>query len=84
MAAKLDAVIYIHTWMKIGGSRCGLGRQGVRRINPPPVAPLAADVPLICGHSVGDWGLGVPAFRRHENVEIEFSGSDPHSGQVDY
>ena len=41
-------------------------------------------VPLICGHSGGDWELGVRAVRRFENVHIEFSGSDPHSGQVDY
>jgi predicted TIM-barrel fold metal-dependent hydrolase len=51
------------------------------------VALLAArfpDVPMICGHSGGDWELGVRAVRRHENVFIEFSGSDPHSGQVDF
>ena len=42
------------------------------------------DVPLICGHSGGDWELGVRAVRRFRNVYIEFSGSDPHSGQVDF
>jgi predicted TIM-barrel fold metal-dependent hydrolase len=42
------------------------------------------DVPLICGHSGGDWELGVRAVRPFGNVSIEFSGSDPHSGQVDY
>ena len=41
-------------------------------------------VPLICGHSGGDWELGVRAVRQRPNVFIEFSGSDPHSGQVDY
>ena len=41
-------------------------------------------MPLICGHSGGDWELGVRAVRARPNVFIEFSGSDPHSGQVDY
>ena len=41
-------------------------------------------VPLICGHSGGDWELGVRAVRARPNVFIEFSGSDPHSGQLDY
>ena len=48
------------------------------------LARAISQVPLICGHSGGDWELGVRAVRRHENVYIEFSGSDPHSGQVDY
>ena len=42
------------------------------------------DVPLICGHSGGDWELGVRRVRPFRNVYIEFSGSDPHSGQVDF
>jgi predicted TIM-barrel fold metal-dependent hydrolase len=42
------------------------------------------NVPLICGHSGGDWELGVRAVRPHKNVFLEFSGSDPHSGQVDF
>jgi predicted TIM-barrel fold metal-dependent hydrolase len=41
-------------------------------------------VPQISGHSGGDWELGVRAVRQFQNVYIEFSGSDPHSGQVDY
>ena len=88
LAAELNAVIYIHTWLKIGGQP--------RR---PAATTIAANrrrwtsrcwpsdfptVPLICGHSGGDWELGVRAVRRYENVYIEFSGSDPHSGQVDY
>jgi predicted TIM-barrel fold metal-dependent hydrolase len=39
---------------------------------------------LICGHSGGDWELGVRAVRQFRNVYLEFSGSDPHSGQVDF
>lgn len=88
LAAELKAVIYIHTWMKIGGQPRRPGGDNERgESTPMDVALLAQrfpDVPLICGHSGGDWELGVRAVRSHENVYIEFSGSDPHSGQVDY
>ena len=88
LAAELNAVIYIHTWMKIGGQPRRPGGDNERgESTPMDVAQLAErfpEVPLICGHSGGDWELGVRAVRRHENVYIEFSGSDPHSGQVDY
>jgi predicted TIM-barrel fold metal-dependent hydrolase len=88
LAAELKAVIYIHTWMKIGGQPRRPGGDNLAgESTPMDVALLAQrfpDVPLICGHSGGDWELGVRAVRRHENVYIEFSGSDPHSGQVDY
>ncbi len=88
LAAELNAVIYIHTWMKIGGKpRRPGGDNEPGESTPMDVAILAErfpDVPFICGHSGGDWELGVRAVRRHKNVTIEFSGSDPHSGQVDY
>lgn len=87
-AAKLNALVYIHTWYQVGGQprRPGGGNQAGES-TPEDVAQLAArfpDVPLICGHSGGDWELGVRAVRRFENVFIEFSGSDPHSGQIDF
>lgn len=88
LAAELKAVIYIHTWMKIGGQPRRPGGDNERGESTPMDVALLAErfptVPLICGHSGGDWELGVRAVRRHENVYIEFSGSDPHSGQVDY
>ncbi|MEX2139258.1 MAG: amidohydrolase family protein [Pirellulales bacterium] len=87
-AAELKAVIYIHTWTKVGGvPRRPGGDNEPGESTPLDVAMLAErfpDVPLICGHSGGDWELGVRTVRRHENVYLEFSGSDPHSGQVDY
>src|SRR5262245_49837996 len=88
LAAELNAVIYIHTWMKIGGKPRRPGGDNERgESTPMDVALLAQrfpDVPLICGHSGGDWELGVRAVRTFKNVYVEFSGSDPHSGQVDY
>jgi uncharacterized protein len=88
LAAELSAVIYIHTWIKIGGKPRRPAGDNLRgESTPMDVALLAErfpDVPLICGHSGGDWELGVRAVRPHKNVFLEFSGSDPHSGQVDF
>jgi predicted TIM-barrel fold metal-dependent hydrolase len=88
LAAELHAVIYIHTWMKIGGEPRRPGGDNLPgECTPMDVARLAErfpDLPLICGHSGGDWELGVRAVRPFNNVYIEFSGSDPHSGQVDF
>jgi hypothetical protein len=54
---------------------------------PMDVAKLAQRFPqvaIICGHTGGDWELGVRAVRPYKNVLMEFAGSDPHSGMVDY
>lgn len=87
-ASRLGALIYIHAWYQVGGEprRPGGGNQS-GEATPEDVALLARrfpDVPLICGHSGGDWELGVRAVRQFRNVYLEFSGSDPHSGQVDF
>jgi predicted TIM-barrel fold metal-dependent hydrolase len=88
LAAELNAIVYVHTWMKVGGEpRRSGGSNEAGESTPVDVALLAKrfpDVPLVCGHSGGDWELGVRAVRPWRNVFIEFSGSDPHSGQVDY
>lgn len=86
-AAELDAVIYIHTWIKVGGDpRYAGGGNNPGESTPMDVARLAArfpDVQMICGHSGGDWELGIRAVRPHENVLFEFSGGDPWSGAAD-
>jgi predicted TIM-barrel fold metal-dependent hydrolase len=48
------------------------------------IAQRFPNVMMICGHSGGDWELGVRAVRPYKNVLLEFSGSDPHSGMVEY
>ena len=59
----------------------------LNELSPMELARLAQRFPkvnLICGHSGGDWELGVRAVRPHKNILLEFSGSDPHSGMVEY
>jgi hypothetical protein len=88
LAAELNAIIYIHTWLKIGGSPRLPGRNNnPGESTPMDVVALAKrfpDVRFICGHSGGDWELGVRAVRPQQNVLLEFAGSDPHSGSVDF
>jgi predicted TIM-barrel fold metal-dependent hydrolase len=88
LATDLGAVIYIHTWIKVGGTPRKPGGANLSgESTPMDVAVLARrfpDVPLICGHAGGDWELAARAIRPHENVLFEFSGADPHSGSVDY
>lgn len=88
LADELDAVIYIHTWLKVGGDPRhpgGGNLQGESR--PMDVAELASrfpEVPMVCGHSGGDWELAARAVRPHDNVLFEFAGSPPWSGMADY
>lgn len=87
LAAELNAVIYIHSWLNVGGDpRQPGGGNRSGEATPMDVAALAKrfpDVPIICGHSGGDWELGIRAVRPHKNIYLEFAGSDPHSGSVD-
>lgn len=86
-AMSLSAIIYIHTWIKTGGSpRIPGGGNYSGESTPWHVVNLAKRFPdtvFICGHAGGDWELGVRAIRECENVFLEFCGSDPHSGSVD-
>jgi predicted TIM-barrel fold metal-dependent hydrolase len=87
LAGDLNALIYIHSWLKVGGDpRRPGGGNGAGEATPMDVVELARrfpEVPIVCGHSGGDWELGIRAVRPQKNVYLEFAGSDPHSGAVD-
>ncbi len=88
LAAEFNVHVYIHTWLKVGGTpRLPGGGNLESESTPMDVAVIAQRFPqvtIICGHSGGDWELGVRAVRPFKNVFLEFAGSDPHSGMVDY
>ena len=78
-AAELKAVIFQHTWFKNGENYPG-------ESTPDQLAQLAArhpTVPLICGHTGGDWEQGIRAIRGNANVSIGIGGSSPTAGFVE-
>lgn len=78
-AAELKAPVLQHTWIKITGN---LPDEST----PMQLAELAARHPkatLICGHSGGDWELGLRAIRPHPNVYADLCGGDPASGYTE-
>ncbi|MBI4624549.1 MAG: amidohydrolase family protein [Verrucomicrobia bacterium] len=87
LADEIGCHVYIHTWLKVGGSpRLPGGGNGKGESTPMQVAILAKrfpNVPIVCGHTGGDWELGTRMVRPCENVLMEYAGSDPHSGMVE-
>lgn len=86
-AAELEAVVYIHTWLKVGGTplRPG-GDNNPGESTPQDVMDLSARyprMPLLCGHAGGDWELGIRTIRRNPNVWLEIAGCDPTAGMVE-
>jgi len=78
-AAGLNAAIFQHTWYKAGGNLPG-------ESTPEDLAQMASrhpNVPLICGHTGGDWERGIRAVRAYPNVSIGIGGSDPTAGMVE-
>ncbi|MEZ5354144.1 MAG: amidohydrolase family protein [Bryobacteraceae bacterium] len=75
-AAALKAVIFQHTWLKTTGNLPG-------ESSPIDMATLAArfpNVPMICGHTGGNWEFGIRAVRAYPNVSVDLAGSDPTNG----
>jgi predicted TIM-barrel fold metal-dependent hydrolase len=78
-ATELKTPILQHTWMKAIGNLAG-------ESTPIDLAALAKRHPkaqFICGHSGGDWQLGLRAIRESPNVVTETGGSDPTTGFVE-
>lgn len=76
---ELQAAIYQHTWFNALGNRAG-------ESTPNDVAALAArhpGVPMICGHSGGNWELGLRAVRAQPNVLVCTGGFDPTAGYLE-
>lgn len=76
---ELRALVFQHTWLKTTGNYEG-------ESTPQDFAELAArhpDVPMILGHSGGNWELGLRTVRGLPNVWVETAGFDPTAGMVE-
>src|SRR5262249_25433354 len=89
-ATELQAVVFQHTWFKTPPA--GAARETARRLDggniagessPQDLAALAKRHPkasLICGHSGGNWELGIRTVAGLPNVSLDLAGSDPTQG----
>jgi len=78
-AAALKAAIFQHTWIKTGGNQPG-------ESSPEDLVQLAKrhpDTRFICGHTGGNWELGIRTVRDVPNISIGIGGSDPTAGFVE-
>ncbi|HEV2246811.1 MAG TPA: amidohydrolase family protein [Terriglobia bacterium] len=78
-AIALKVPILQHTWIKTNGNEPG-------ESTPYDLVELARRHPqaqFICGHTGGNWELGIRAIRDVKNVCAEIAGSDPTSGFVE-
>jgi uncharacterized protein len=76
---ELKSAIYQHTWLKVAGNLPG-------ESTPMDLARLAErhpSVPIICGHTGGDWTQGIRAVRATKNVSIGIGGGEPSAGFVE-
>lgn len=75
-ATELNAVVFQHTWIKVSGNLSG-------ESTPMDLAVLAARHPqarMICGHTGGDWEIGIRAIRSSQHVAIDLGGGEPMAG----
>jgi predicted TIM-barrel fold metal-dependent hydrolase len=75
-ASELKAVVFQHTYLKIGGNLPG-------ESTPMELSELAQRHPsaaIICGHTGADWEIGIRAIRDCKNVSVDLAGSDPTAG----
>src|SRR5690242_1900493 len=78
-AIALKVPVLQHTWIKTNGNEPG-------ESTPYDLVELAKRHPqaqFICGHTGGNWELGIRAIRDVKNVCAEIAGSDPTSGFVE-
>jgi uncharacterized protein len=78
-AIALNVPILQHTWIKTNGNEPG-------ESTPYDLVELARRHPqaqFICGHTGGNWELGIRAIRDVKNVCAGIAGSDPTSGFVE-
>jgi len=78
-ATELKAVIFQHTWLKVGGNLPGESTT----MDLIELAGRHPNASLICGHTGGDWERGIRLVRGVKNLSIDLAGSDPTAGFVE-
>ncbi len=78
-AVALKAVIFQHTWIKTDGNLPGESTP----MNLVELARRHPGVRMICGHTGGNWEIGVRAIRGVPNLYSDVAGSDPTAGYVE-
>lgn len=78
-AAELKAPVFQHTWQKITGNLPGESTA----IDLTRLAARHPEVTFICGHTGGDWELGVRAIRPFKNIYADLAGGDPTAGYTE-
>lgn len=78
-AISMNVPILQHTWLKTSGNEPG-------ESTPFDLVELAKRHPqaqFICGHTGGNWELGIRAIRETRNICADIAGSDPTSGYTE-
>jgi predicted TIM-barrel fold metal-dependent hydrolase len=78
-AHELQALVFQHTWFKVMGNYTG-------ESTPAEFAELAqrhSNIPLVCGHTGGDWEIGIRAIAPLKNAYSDLAGSDPVAGYTE-
>lgn len=78
-AHELKALLFQHTWFKVMGN-------GPGESNPAHFVELAQrhpETPLVCGHTGGDWELGIRTIAKLKNVYADLAGSNPVAGYTE-
>jgi len=71
-----QALVFQHTWFNTKGNYPGESTP----LDFAAVAQRHATVPLVCGHTGGDWELGIRVIAPLKNVYADLAGSDPVDG----
>jgi predicted TIM-barrel fold metal-dependent hydrolase len=88
-ATELQAVVFQHTWFKTptAAAKADAWQPGAGNLagesSPQDLVALARRHPkasLICGHTGGNWELGIRTVRDLPNVSLDLAGSDPTQG----
>jgi len=86
-AVELGTIIYQHTWIKLGGDPLRPGGGNLPKESAPDdlleLAGRYPEHPFICGHTGGDWELGIRTVRPAKNVPVEIAGGYPSAGMVE-